>query len=197
MLGDRLKALREQRSWSQAHLADAAGVNVRTVQRIESGEPCSYETTLALAAALDIGVSQLDPNERAFTRPTRFASARIAVAAFCVLPLAVFVTVNLLRSSGATAPYLLLASTGYGVIRFDTFNAVSPIIFLGGAAITVALCLPTLIRFRGKMEAGLVRISGVELRARWLPLSLVATAVIGAGTLLAYVAVEQLRSPLS
>jgi hypothetical protein len=78
---------------------------------------------------------------------------------------------------------------------FDTFNSVSPVIFLGGAAVTVALCLPTLIRFRAKAEPGLVHISGVELRPRWLPLSLVATAVIGAGTLLAYVAVEQLRSP--
>jgi transcriptional regulator with XRE-family HTH domain len=196
MLGDRLKALREQRSWSQAHLAEAAGVNVRTVQRIESGEPCSYETTLALAAALDIDVSQLEPDERAFKPMARSTTTRITLAALCVLPLALFVTVNLLRSSGVTAPYGLLASAGNRVMRFDTFNAVSPIIFLGGATMTVALCLPTLIRFRGKVEAGLVRISGVELHARWLPLSLVATALIGAGTLLAYVAVEQLRSQL-
>jgi transcriptional regulator with XRE-family HTH domain len=196
MLGDRLKALREQKSWSQAHLAEAAGVNIRTVQRIESGEACSYETTLALAAALDIEVSQLEPDQRAFTRTARFTSPRIAVAALCLLPLALFVTVNLLRSAGATAPYNLLASAGNRVMRFDTFNAVSPIIFLGGPAVTVALCLPALIRFRGKVEAGLLRISAVELRARWLPLSLIATAVVGAGTLLAYVALEQLRSPL-
>ena len=196
MLGDRLKGFREQRSWSQAHLAEAAGVNIRTVQRIESGEPCSYETTLALAAALDIEVSRLQPDQRVFTPTAHFTSARIAVSALCVLPLALFVTVNLLRSSGATAPYALLASAGNRVMRFDTFNAVSPIIFLGGAVVTLALCLPTLVRFRGKAEAGLIHISGIELRARWLPLSLVATAVIGAGTLLAYVAVEQLRRPL-
>jgi transcriptional regulator with XRE-family HTH domain len=196
MLADRLKALREQRSWSQAHLAEAAGINIRTIQRIESGEPCSYETTLALAAALDIEVSQLEPDPPAFTRADSFRSPRIAVAALCLLPLALFVIVNLLRSAGATAPYNLLASAGNRVIRFETFNAVSPIIFLDGPAVTAALCLPALIRFRGNVEAGLVWISGVELRARWLPLSLVATAVIAAGTLLAYLALEQFRSPL-
>jgi transcriptional regulator with XRE-family HTH domain len=196
MLADRLKALREQRSWSQAHLADAAGINIRTIQRIESGEPCSYETTLALAAALDIEVSQLEPDRRAFTRTDHFGSPRIALAALCLLPLALFVVVNLLGSAGATAPYNLLASAGNQVMRFDTFNALSPIIFLGAPAVTVALCLPTLIGFRGKAKAGLVRISGIELRARWLPLSLVATAVMAAGSLLAYVAIEQSRSPL-
>jgi transcriptional regulator with XRE-family HTH domain len=59
-IGDRLKAARDQRGWTQEHLAEAADFSVRTIQRIESGphDPGS-ETILALAAALDVEVSEL------------------------------------------------------------------------------------------------------------------------------------------
>ena len=59
MTGDQVKALREAKCWSQAHLAEAAGLNIRTVQRIEAGEPCAPETMLSLAAALDVEISKL------------------------------------------------------------------------------------------------------------------------------------------
>lgn len=68
MSGETLRKLREAKSWSQAHLAQAAGLNVRTVQRIEAGEPCSYESMLSLAAALGTDVASLNwsrvPRER-------------------------------------------------------------------------------------------------------------------------------------
>jgi transcriptional regulator with XRE-family HTH domain len=55
--GAAVRALREQKSWSQEHLAGAAGISVRTVQRVESENIASAETRLALAAALGVPVA--------------------------------------------------------------------------------------------------------------------------------------------
>ena len=57
--GERVRALREQKSWSQEHLAEASGLSVRTVQRVEVEGIASAETRLALAAALDVPVAEL------------------------------------------------------------------------------------------------------------------------------------------
>ena len=54
-----VQALRVDRGWSQEHLAGAAGVSVRTIQRIESGAPASLESLQALAAAFDTEVTHL------------------------------------------------------------------------------------------------------------------------------------------
>lgn len=59
--GDRVRELREAKSWSQEHLADAAGLSVRTIQRVESEGLGSAETRLALASALGVPVSVLMP----------------------------------------------------------------------------------------------------------------------------------------
>jgi transcriptional regulator with XRE-family HTH domain len=57
--GEVVRALREQKSWSQEHLANASGLSVRTVQRVEIENVASAETRLALAAALDVPVAVL------------------------------------------------------------------------------------------------------------------------------------------
>ncbi|GAA4395192.1 hypothetical protein GCM10023153_16990 [Ornithinibacter aureus] len=49
-----LRDLRLRRGWSQEHLAEASGVSVRTIQRIEGGQPPSPFTVGALATALDV-----------------------------------------------------------------------------------------------------------------------------------------------
>jgi transcriptional regulator with XRE-family HTH domain len=46
-----VKAMREQNKWSQATLAELSGLNDRTVQRVENGEPSSLDTRRALARA--------------------------------------------------------------------------------------------------------------------------------------------------
>jgi len=51
----KLRLLREARSWSQERLADAAGLSLRTVQRVEREGNASAETRLALAGALNSG----------------------------------------------------------------------------------------------------------------------------------------------
>lgn len=70
--GGRVRALREAKSWSQEHLADAAGVSVRTVQRVEADGVGSAETRLALAAALEVPVQTL-VFETGAERPGRVA----------------------------------------------------------------------------------------------------------------------------
>ena len=59
--GAAVRALREQKSWSQEHLASASGLSVRTVQRVEMESVASAETRLALAAALGVPVADLIP----------------------------------------------------------------------------------------------------------------------------------------
>jgi transcriptional regulator with XRE-family HTH domain len=61
----KLRRLREDRHWSQEHLAELAGVGVRTVQRIENGEKSSNESLKALAAAFNIDASDLTENTNA------------------------------------------------------------------------------------------------------------------------------------
>lgn len=55
----RIKALRDQRAWSQEHLAAVAGLSTRTLQRIEAGAAASHDTCLALASALEVPVATL------------------------------------------------------------------------------------------------------------------------------------------
>jgi transcriptional regulator with XRE-family HTH domain len=57
-----LKA-RRQRSWSQDELAIASGLNLRTIQRIESDGSASLQSRKALAAALDFDVQDLECEE--------------------------------------------------------------------------------------------------------------------------------------
>lgn len=53
-------ALRKKRSWSQEELATACGLNLRTIQRIESDGVASLQSRKALAAAFDVEVDELD-----------------------------------------------------------------------------------------------------------------------------------------
>ncbi|CNE49397.1 putative DNA-binding protein [Yersinia bercovieri] len=55
----RIRELRQARAWSQEQLAELCSLNVRTIQRVESGEQASLETLSAIAAVLELKVSEL------------------------------------------------------------------------------------------------------------------------------------------
>ena len=55
-----LKELRISRHLSQEQLAQMSGLNVRTIQRIESGSNASVESLKCLAAALEVDISTLN-----------------------------------------------------------------------------------------------------------------------------------------
>ena len=55
----KIKRWREERHWSQEHLAELAGIAARTLQRIENGETASQDSVMALAAAFNVDATAL------------------------------------------------------------------------------------------------------------------------------------------
>ena len=53
--GSRLARLRLSRNVTQSMLAEDAGIGVRTLRRLEAGEPSTLDTFLRIALALDLG----------------------------------------------------------------------------------------------------------------------------------------------
>jgi len=60
--GNRIRRLREKKAWTQEHLAAAANLSVRTVQRAEEGT-LSAETLSALAGTLNVEVNEITETE--------------------------------------------------------------------------------------------------------------------------------------
>ncbi len=56
---DLIKQMRQERGWTQQHLADACSVNLRTIQRVEKQGQAANETVLALCAVFDVERSRL------------------------------------------------------------------------------------------------------------------------------------------
>lgn len=79
----RIRAEREKRAWSQEHLAEVAGLALRTVQRVETTGAGSYETVKSLAAVFELDVADLRAAEVSppvtFTRRARYWSAAISL----------------------------------------------------------------------------------------------------------------------
>ena len=67
-----LKQLRIGRHLSQEHLAQMSGLNVRTIQRIESGHNASLESLKCLASVLEVDIETL--NREAYTMDKDTAS---------------------------------------------------------------------------------------------------------------------------
>lgn len=59
MIGVNIRFHREQRAWTQEHLAAVSGIDVRTIQRAERGTKLSADSLQAVAAAFDLSVDQL------------------------------------------------------------------------------------------------------------------------------------------
>ncbi len=127
-----LKQLRISRHLSQEQLAQMSGLNVRTIQRIESGQNASVESLKCLAAALDVDVSTL--NQEKFimdkksehwqklpfilkcwfvlnflnTRPSRESARRIEVIGHCSGFL--FCCLGLINEAALVGGLLMLAT---------------------------------------------------------------------------------------
>lgn len=69
--------LRTAQSWSQEELALAAGLNLRTVQRIESDGTASLQSKKALASALEIDIHDLDFKEISQMKQYEFKTVEI------------------------------------------------------------------------------------------------------------------------
>lgn len=65
----RLRELRTARQWSQEQLASLSGLNLRTIQRLESGARISMESLRALAAVLEVPAESLLADTPAPSQP--------------------------------------------------------------------------------------------------------------------------------
>jgi len=54
-----VKKLRDRRGWTQEQLAECCGLNVRTIQRVESGNKASLETLQSLASVFEVDILTL------------------------------------------------------------------------------------------------------------------------------------------
>ena len=70
-IGKKVRRLRERKAWTQEHLAKAADISLRTVQRAEEGA-MSAETLSALAGAFDLPVEELSYDEHGYPAITPF-----------------------------------------------------------------------------------------------------------------------------
>lgn len=78
---EKIKRWREERLWSQEHLAELAGLGLRTVQRIENGDPASRDSVMALAAAFNVDAAALTVNPQTAAAEARENKAKKGVAA--------------------------------------------------------------------------------------------------------------------
>jgi transcriptional regulator with XRE-family HTH domain len=107
--GDRVKRERQQRAWSQEHLAGATGVSLRTIQRIETTGTASYDSLNALAAVFSLSVAELrlpeaapppaheipkPASEKWWTGPRFLALAGAQVIAMVIAPPSVWMSMT-------------------------------------------------------------------------------------------------------
>jgi transcriptional regulator with XRE-family HTH domain len=59
VIASNIRHLRAYRAWTQEHLAEAAGITVRTVQRAEGRQGMTAETLTAIAGAFDVSIEEL------------------------------------------------------------------------------------------------------------------------------------------
>jgi DNA-binding XRE family transcriptional regulator len=190
MIGDTIRQLRERRSWTQAHLAEAAGLSLRTVQRLETEHACAPETLLALAAALDVDVRTLTADAAPAPSPRRSAAP---FAALLVLPCLLFVAANLLKyGAGVAAPYDLLASLGAGLGLVRAFDLLSPPLLVGGPAAAILLLLFAQVRPQARRQGRALTLTGVELRLDPLAIGIGLAAAGCLALLLFYLVLENL-----
>lgn len=65
----RLRELRIARQWSQEQLANLSGLNLRTIQRLESGAKISTESLRALAAVFEVPAESLLVGDQTPSQP--------------------------------------------------------------------------------------------------------------------------------
>jgi transcriptional regulator with XRE-family HTH domain len=142
-----IRSERENRGWSQGHLASVAGLSLRTIQRIEKTGSASFESVTALASVFSVEVADLRANK---SEPSRGRAIRLSLELPMRLALAVL--------SGVLCALhfrwsLDVAWLDYGLLDFG----------LAGALFGVAVLCPYLRRGRGLVTRALALIGASAL----------------------------------
>lgn len=91
---DSIMTQRNNRAWSQSQLAEASGLSLRTVQRIEKSGVASIESVKALASVYEVSIEDLKAFNEVTSPPTGFSITRMtkaakAIAAVVFIPVVV------------------------------------------------------------------------------------------------------------
>lgn len=173
--GKLLKQLRLQRSWSQEMLAEAVGVNLRTIQRIESTGSVSLRTRRSIAAALDIDPSALDAASRSGQRLSQ-GPTEIAAAPSIVLGLYVVAVVLLFGFVTLDQIYAFLISENLAVVNSNGILSEVADFLLQFTGIAVLLAIAAMSLIWPARRARILLFASVFLG---LILPLVVVAAIG------------------
>ena len=191
-LASRIRDLRSERSWSQEHLAGAAGLSLRTVQRVESGYACAGDTLLALAAAFEIPATELTklipppvPADERFLGLTGRQAAWIGL--ILASPAILFVVANLANEAwGAKWAAGYLAST------VPPLGLDSPIIILGGLMLALLLNILHVVRFDVRRPGVGIVVDRLQLRLTLGPVLVLSAAAACLAVIGAYLAAENI-----
>lgn len=198
--GSTIKALRKTKAWSQAHLAEAAALSVRTIQRVEQTGQCSDETLLALAGAFDVDVAVLrqappptGPPASPLWLPVPARPALLWGAAL-LAPSAVFILSNVLKYElGRPLLYDTLAALGAG-IGLDALSGflLSPWLLVGGPVLAVLMSLMVLLRIDVRREARGLKLEGVHVTLDPAQALLLVGALLSLAILVGYATMENM-----
>jgi transcriptional regulator with XRE-family HTH domain len=118
-----IQKLRLKRGWSQQQLADASGLSVRTIQRLERGQPASAESLKCLAAVFEVDYASLSAGdimtdsreEEAFRYVRRLRGFYLHVCQY-LLVLAGLLVVNLITTPHRLWVLWVMAGWGVGLL---------------------------------------------------------------------------------
>lgn len=182
---------RTARGWPQEQLADAAGLSLRTVQRVERGRSCSGETIQALASVLEVDAGVLSAAAPAGSGERRWlgltAGPAFVIGAVLCLPSLVFVAVNV--------GYYELALSWIGGLRPSGLWGevwASPWIVLGGPLAAFAMNAPLALSLKARRAPTGLILEGVLVHARPGPWAIAGVATVLAAVLVTYGTLENL-----
>lgn len=139
-----IQKLRLKHGWSQQYLAEASGLSVRTIQRIEAGQPASMETLKSLAAVFEVDFTTLqvepdmiasttNPGEiqeaEAFRYVRQLRGFYLHLAKYVVICVALL-AINLLMTPEHLWAYWVIGGWGIGLL-LHAFRVFGPCWLLG------------------------------------------------------------------
>ncbi len=80
---EKIKLLRLAKRWTQQHLADASGLSLRTIQRVERDGAASKETVLCLCSVFEIEIEVIS-NSPSSAEVTNSISYKLIALTFMV-----------------------------------------------------------------------------------------------------------------
>ncbi|MDR8391515.1 helix-turn-helix domain-containing protein [Aliifodinibius sp. S!AR15-10] len=203
-----VRSLRKQRSWSQSHLAKAAGVSTRTIQRLERRGTCSQETLLSVAAAFDVDVKEftdLKTESRVSQEQSdsssedwlnvdkhRLQNVMTAVGAFLLILPVSFLSVGIFKYTMQIEwypdPFKWLQGSD---MLFALWNTISPALLLGCLALAFALNLVPFLDLNFRFSTKTLFSSIQYVGNRW-NMTIVAISLLVIGGITTYVITENI-----